>query len=292
MSRFPFLASSVLIAAVLLAGCAQSPASTSGGGKAGSTASIPPTFAPKAKVDDASGSITGLVIDEESAPIVGATATIPAANLTVLTDPDGRFTLNGLVPQTYAMFVHRLGYEDGRKDVEVRAGNVTNAIITLKAVPVDESYTLTIPRVFHITADHDYVHFVIIAANANQTPLYTVRCDPCWYVIHIDRNATDVLSEAKWNTGPGPVNTQAYNDFYKGWTDNSYGTRACFVTLVNGGGSNWTADCLKAIHPETKLKVFINGGFTTVSIDQRIQTWTTFAYMGKLKQNFTALPPA
>ncbi|HLE47519.1 MAG TPA: carboxypeptidase-like regulatory domain-containing protein, partial [Candidatus Thermoplasmatota archaeon] len=260
----------LLLASAMLSGCVKS------AGEA-AAAETSQTWAAKPTVGELTGSIFGLVVDDESNPISGVTVALLEANVKATTDAGGRFTINELVPQTYQAFFERLGYESFARKVDVVAGNVTDLMVTMKAILVDDAYTLTLPRNFLIKVDHDYINFYLRDANANVSPLYTLRCEPCWYVIHFDLKPKEVLSEASWPPSGIPVvNTQAYNDFYKGWSDaNGYGTRVCFAALVNGGAFNWTATCVKDIQKETKLKVFINGGFTSVSFDQRVSTWTT-----------------
>lgn len=122
----------VVIASI--AGCVAEPAP---GTKLGSTSIAP---APEPSVSADQGAIAGTVLDEEQRPLSGVEAAIVGSNQSVLSDGEGKFTLNGLAPGTVVVAVARLGYESLSRRIDVVAGETTTASFVLVALAIVEPY--------------------------------------------------------------------------------------------------------------------------------------------------------
>lgn len=68
------------------------------------------------------GSISGTLTDQAGAALRGAKVSIPAKNLTVYTDQQGRFFFSGLPPATYSISVSYVGFRKLTKTVDVEPG--------------------------------------------------------------------------------------------------------------------------------------------------------------------------
>ncbi|HLE46944.1 MAG TPA: hypothetical protein VI818_01505, partial [Candidatus Thermoplasmatota archaeon] len=155
-----------------------------------------------------------------------------------------------------------------------------------------EAYTSTSPRVWLIHIDHDYVQQVMNIGNFNQSATNDLRCSPCQSVIHFDPKPTAAMTEADFQTGPGPINTQAYSEFWKDWTATTTGTEICFTGFPAPRTSvAWTETCVNHLKGESMIKQYIMGGFTTISFEQKVYTWMSFAFNGDFPDDFTMLPP-
>lgn len=116
---------------LMLAGCAGNSADPKT-----SSSSAPP-----AVVTDEFGSIAGRVFDDEVLPIAGAEVAIAKPAQSTKTDAAGEYTFNQLAPGAYTLVVQALGFESMSRSVNVAAGAVTFANLTLKSVPVSVART-------------------------------------------------------------------------------------------------------------------------------------------------------
>jgi TonB-linked SusC/RagA family outer membrane protein len=82
-----------------------------------------------------SGTITGA---ESNQPIQGVRVTLLGTQLTVTSNPQGRYTIAGIAPGTYRLRASAIGYTPVIVDsIPVRAGQTANADITLKHQTVE-----------------------------------------------------------------------------------------------------------------------------------------------------------
>lgn len=103
-----------LLLLVSLAGCAES------GGQAGERDD---TFDDvDVRVDDATGAILGVVVDEAIVPVEGATVTVQGDGRSTETDAQGRFVFDRVPAGTHFLEVRKLNYETAQSSVEVEAG--------------------------------------------------------------------------------------------------------------------------------------------------------------------------
>ena len=85
------------------------------------------------------GRITGVVTAEEGAvPLQGVRVTLLGTQLTVTSNPQGRYTIAGIAPGSYRLRASAIGYTPVVVDsVPVRAGQTANADIALKRQTVE-----------------------------------------------------------------------------------------------------------------------------------------------------------
>ena len=272
---------------VVIAGCAGAEPA------AGGPSSVSPAASAEAGGDV--GSIKGLVVDEEQAPVAKAAVTLSEVGATTTTDDGGRFTFNDLAPLTYSLFVERLGFESVARKIDVKAGAVTDATVVLKAIAVgDEAYYLPLKKTSLIHADNIYLSDCLsnCGAYVNNSNVNNVRCDPCQFVLHLPLNPEMALTEAMWPPSGNPlVNPDMCYYYYKDWSESSAGTFVHHWCLVSRGGYAWPAGEFKNLKGETALKMYVFGATEGVSFEHRIDTWTTFSYGGDLPEDYSALPP-
>lgn len=122
----------LFVASFLLAGCAGGDATS----KAGPGVSAPLTADPALVTADL-GAIRGTVMDEEQAPVVGATIGIRGAGnaSNTISSQDGKFSFSHLEPGQWEVIVGAAFFEGAVKRVSVAAGEITDANIAIKRVP-------------------------------------------------------------------------------------------------------------------------------------------------------------
>lgn len=86
----------------------------------------------KAEFDADTGSILGIVLNEDKLPIAGASVGILEPPVEAVSDASGGFALNRLAPGTYQVHASALGFKSASKPVEVVAGQVTEAEFVLE----------------------------------------------------------------------------------------------------------------------------------------------------------------
>lgn len=107
----------LLLAACVLAGCAEGP---------GAEAASDPLASgvPALQATDTTGVLRGVVVDEAIRPLANATVALtgPSGPRTAVTGPDGFFGFAALEPGGYFVSVSRLAYVDTQAAVDVVAG--------------------------------------------------------------------------------------------------------------------------------------------------------------------------
>lgn len=93
------------------------------------------------------GTLAGIVSDAATArPLVGAQVFLNALKRDARTDDRGRFSPTGLPDGKHELEVRQLGYQVGRRTVEVKGGNTTNQDVKLERVAVLDSVAVTASR--------------------------------------------------------------------------------------------------------------------------------------------------
>lgn len=96
-------------------------------------------------VSDTTGSIAGLVVNEEVVPVPGAQLLVKETEQTTTTAADGRFAINALAPGAYTVFISAIGYEAHSSRLDVVASQITEKTFTLLPVVLKVPYHESIP---------------------------------------------------------------------------------------------------------------------------------------------------
>ncbi|MBI2077464.1 MAG: carboxypeptidase regulatory-like domain-containing protein [Euryarchaeota archaeon] len=282
----------ILVASMLLAGCAEADRPLSSAAGAPSSSAPPPEPAPEPVVNETAGSIAGLVTDEEARPIPGVKVTNIETRLDILTDPEGRFTMNDLAAGDYRIAFDVVGFEAAARRVTVVAGEVTELKVVLKAVALfDAPYHESIPKRAYIK--NSYVFLTTFGSAANGTGALSNLCDPCIFHLHYGKRLVEAMGQAHWaksNLDPA-VNNETFLQYYVGYTATTDGTAATTGYVKNRGTLPITESGITAMAKVNSTRLRVNGGFYSVSLDHKPEIWTTFAYVEALPDGFTALPP-
>jgi hypothetical protein len=146
--------------------------------------------------------------------------------------------------------------------------------------------------VFLIHVDHDYLNQAMVIANQNRSEVNNIRCQPCDAILFFDPNPMQVLTESYWTPSSNPaINQDAFLRYQKGYTDTTWGKEVAWIALHARASVNWTAADVSELKGAPSVKEHIFGGFTSVSMELKVNSWTTFAYGNYLEPVFTALPP-
>lgn len=91
----------------------------------------------------ATGSISGTLTDQAGAALRGAKVSIPAKNLTVYTDQQGRFFFSGLQPSNYTISVSYVGFRKLTKSVVVEPGMSATLNLQLEVASKKQTVLVT-----------------------------------------------------------------------------------------------------------------------------------------------------
>jgi hypothetical protein len=102
---------------------------------------------PLITVHGAGGKIEGKITDPKGAIVVGAAVTATETDTnqtyTAVTDKQGQFKIEGLLPGTYTVTVSAQGFSEARADVKVEEGAVASVELKLELAPVEATVTIT-----------------------------------------------------------------------------------------------------------------------------------------------------
>ncbi len=124
-----------MVTFIVAAGCVGE------GGAVSERSTAPPSnvHEPGALLADGGGAITGTVVDEETAAVVGALVGLDATQSTT-TDEAGQFSFKAVPPGSHEVQVQALGYSSIGRAVDVVEGEVVQLILTVAALPVLEPH--------------------------------------------------------------------------------------------------------------------------------------------------------
>jgi hypothetical protein len=146
-------------------------------------------------------------------------------------------------------------------------------------------------KTFLIHADHAYTYFPFDLTGLNNSAANQVRCDPCVATMRFDPHPMAALTQATWAPSSNPVvNQEIWVIYYRNWTDTTNGIDIFNGYLSNKGNLGW-GEAAKQLTPLDSLRLHIHGGQYSVSVEHRVNVWTSFAYHAPFAEGFTALPP-
>lgn len=173
---------------VLLAGCLSD-------GTSAAVSSSSAAVAPEPTADAETGSILGLVTDDEITPIGGAIVySITDAKVLVTSDANGRFTLNDLAPARLELQFQAVGYHSATRTFQVIAGEILEASIVLQRIPTKVGYAET------------WQHAGQFNASVG-TPALSPRVGQFTFSRAIQEDLRSTVTSADWDAGaPGTAN--------------------------------------------------------------------------------------
>lgn len=186
---------SVCLAALLVAGCS---------GTATKTTIPPTTSAPPPVVTADTGSISGVVTDEELVPLAKVGVVVAEnENLSTESDTAGKFTLNDVPPGDHSIIIARAGYETATREVTVLAGETLEVTMTLKSLIIVK------PHVEHFV-DEGHIPF----AFATPSVLFGGHNALGEYVTHFEHDANPgtvaVIATGTWDRSTPLTATRMY----------------------------------------------------------------------------------
>lgn len=109
--------------------------------------------APPAATQPPTGGVTGRVVLQATGdPVHNVAIVVIGTGRTAVTDPDGRFRIDGIPPGQYRILAQREHLSDAQQAVVVRAGEITDVAFALALVGVHEHLTITASPTGAVTA--------------------------------------------------------------------------------------------------------------------------------------------
>lgn len=187
----------VLAAFTLAAGCVGDAGAKVSQASAGPSGAA--VHEPGALLADGGGAITGTVVDEETAPVVGALIGLDATQSTT-TDDAGRFSFKAVPPGSHEVQVQALGYASIGRAVDVIEGEIVQLTLTIAALPVEEPrLEVIILKGFSIC---DYMVYVISGRLDDEgVPCDTNNQAKNQFNITVAETWDFLVAEMKWQGG-------------------------------------------------------------------------------------------
>lgn len=271
----------VAVSAILLAGCTSA--------ESAKTTTVSTTAAAPS-VTEETGSISGVIMDEEIRGIPGAEVGVldRTPELKTTTDAQGMFTFNELPAGDYKLVAQKLGYESRALSVTVEVGKVAEAKITLVAIAIKEE------REFHFP-------FSGFFACGASSPALTVAC----------RTTVDPNDKSSFKTNVTAADIMTVVDTMT-WDSTAPGTAKIFRNILSIDGVAGSAiekngvspNILRMDEPNAKKNAKLNHliwiGWTStgdptqvvvVVYQQKFTTITSMFYGEEAPEDFSALPP-
>ena len=274
-----------IVAILLLAGCTGSPTST--------PTSPPATTAPTATASDVTGSIEGLVTNDETLPLEGASIGLQDTSLTATTDAAGKFVFNDLEPGDYKVFASKLGYGSAGRAVTVIAGEIAAVQLQLEAISLtNTSFYQTTP----------YEGFMVCSISA----FSPVNCnaegvageDTTSWIVDVDRTypLKEAVIELTWVPTSPTTGQEMEIEFCEDIENRqvlcAQGQVDAWYTYADGPPPV-TLRVSDIPKEATQLLVGAGAKFGAAPVvQQRFTEYVTWCYVEKCADDFSALPPA
>jgi len=309
---------------LLLAGCADTPAVSTIGGKG--------PISDADLLDEDTGAIQGHVSTEDLLPIQGALVALRGTEFSDVSDENGFFLFRGVPPGQHTLDVVALGYSAVGRLVSVEAGQVANIAISLTTIAIpDLAYVAVLQtsgflecalgaRVFVAPCTYGYRSIWGNAHNAgiNLTSLAGLPSDlhdnKFWLNFTINPGAQQLIAELVWEPGSAAATTMQLfilcgdfdyvlnecTELHRYGVNTSTSPVRVDVNMMDkneDGDDNMTKGC-----PESKFCV-TNGKpvwwtndvampFSTpaVAFQQRFDVYDSIFYNGQAPEDYTILP--
>lgn len=269
---------------VFVSGCVDS--SSSEGPAADSTEAPPPS------VTADTGSIEGVLVDEEGQPVQAATVALVELDLQTKSDDAGKFVFNELTPGTFKLLAERLGYQSIAKSVDVKAGEITQARFVMSAIEIlDEGF-------FRMTQYDGLVQCsVSIFTPINPCGGVTGEDKDSW-IFTIDRNLTfkEGIFELVWKaTGPEPIGKhmelEVCDDLNREYLCTFGGTTSDYYKWADGE----SPQVLRLTDLPKNKNQFLTGAGAAFEqaplIQQKFTIYMTHCFLEECAEDYQARPP-
>jgi hypothetical protein len=284
--RSGFLAALVGIG-LLLAGCSGSETKAS---PSNTISAEPP--APTADT----GTIAGLVTNEEGLPVAGVTVAIIESQNQTESDAGGAFVFNDLMPGTYKLVTDSVGFESAARAAEVKANEVTEVKFSLKSIMVaPEPFALTVPYTGMIQCS-------VTTGYAIYPCKGVTGQDKVAFDFFHDQNYTlaEMILELTWKPNSDVMGQELEFDLCKYAADRM--ETLCDGALGADGDDNYKYDSggppltLRADKLDKKNNHWITGAGAAIGspypvYQQAFTIYTTICYYDVCADDYTALPP-
>lgn len=101
----------------------------------------------QARAQGQKGAISGIVTDNSGAVLTGAQVTLESPTFNTVSDEQGRFYINNVMPGNYTLTITYVGFTKFEQAVSMAAGQVANVDAKLQLQSQNESILVTAPRV-------------------------------------------------------------------------------------------------------------------------------------------------
>ncbi len=248
---------------------------------------VVPSSAPEAGFGDDTGGVKGHVIDDEGVPLAGVILQLLPPALTATTAVDGSFSFSNVPPGKYSLFAARLGFEAGATQVEVVAGEIASATMTLAPIAITQ------PRVEVLGPFNGFMQCRM------STPLSSGACG--FLPVVGNTTITSVWTNDKviWNFGKFTSDDFTAIVFESRWTPSSAATNPNMNQIFSYDGrpgTHWWADVGSSSSPISLTWVRGEDGpggqipgatpdeHKEPTMDHLLRTWITIP--------FASVPPA
>lgn len=299
-----FLGPVLIVVSLLLAGCAEEP-----------TAPNEATRAPEGDAD--TGSIGGIVFDEERLAIPDVRLTLLEQGESTTSDGGGRFVFLDVPAGTHTLRATVVGFEQGEQQVELGPGEDVVVRLELRAIPAPNAYFETDVGELH-HACMLYTALYVSHCTAPYTTAYESLARQGYPPSQFGLPPDLAENVYRHNFTVGPGSTGIVSELV--WTANSDATRYMWFTLACGWYDPVSDGCappgqgaaatfagrrgpspLRAqwVHPEpawlpwVMAKARVTGDldqYVGASIDQRLTSYNTVFYVGSVPEGWSVLP--
>ena len=231
------------------------------------------------------GTIVGQVFDDELRPVPRALVGLQHLAAEAVTADDGSFRFDGVPPGPQVIVAQALGYESQAKRIEVVDDETVQVAFSLKGILLEtQPRILSYVRVSLIALDGAFVSTTL-------DPIYNVSamCGQCHHNARFDVQPLQVHVQPTWQ--PQATNSVVYSSVrirFNWEPDNSTSTLHQKV----GQAVLFDEAAMKSLNGErrSEFNLTVGAGLYSIFIQQRVDTWLTFAYVNKLPEDYSALP--
>jgi hypothetical protein len=250
------------------------------------------SFAPQPMVDDATGSVAGLVFDPELNPLAATNVSVDGAP-PVLTDESGAFTFNGLAAGTHTLSFSRAGFEALVRKADVTPGEVTQMRVELQPAPLDTIYHWSFSKIGLVRVGQWSLQYV--QHLANNSALDAAVCDPCSYPVALKPDISDALTEVQYSRAASVPLVNEYVTIAYSVAQTTGGSLKLLMThdFSPRHSYQWSGVQVRELRGYENVRLEFHGPDMEppgLLVNQKVEVWQTFAHGALLPKEYTLLP--